>query len=113
MVTIIRNVKTGTRVSFTAYNNAIPQALYIFRGISDPLSNARNRARPPACMHVHVPMQTRSRKSRIIFSRFLSDVQRPPTDNRRAFRKMGGKEQKKKNEKNEKMKTWRRKTNVE
>lgn len=58
-------------------------------------------ARPPACMHVHVPMQTRSRKSRIIFSRFLSDVQRPPTDNRRAFRKMGGKEQKKKNEKNE------------
>lgn len=67
-------------------------------------------ARPPACMHVHVPMQTRSRKSRIIFSRFLSDVQRPPTDNRRAFRKMGGKEQKKKMKK---MKTWRRKTNVE
>lgn len=63
----------------------------------------------PACMHVHVPMQTRSRKSRIIFSRFLSDVRRPPTDNRRAFRKMGGKEKKK----NEKMKTWRRKTNVE
>lgn len=50
----------------------------------------------PACMHVHVPMQTRSRKSRIIFSRFLSDVRRPPTDNRRAFRKMGGKEKKKK-----------------
>lgn len=56
----------------------------------------------PACMHVHVPMQTRSRKSRIIFSRFLSDVQRPPTDNRRAFRKMGGKEKKMKNENVEK-----------
>lgn len=53
-------------------------------------------------MHVHVPMQTRSRKSRIIFSRFLSDVRRPPTDSRGGhFEKWVEKKKKKRKNKNE------------